>query len=155
MLQHSYHGLTQYFRNSPFIYSPSLPRSDEKRLIGFSLMPWKYGRCLAWNVTSPDWIGSCGNWRRVSKTQQVRDHQPDPLFRSNSCRDFGCYGWRGNSFSEIPGWTHRWSYNRTSSCGVLDVTNQCNHPARQCSVYNMALHGLQPQLNLDVIYYIA
>ena len=32
----------------------SLSRSDGKRPDGMSLMPWKHGRCLVWDVTCPD-----------------------------------------------------------------------------------------------------
>ena len=32
----------------------SLSRSDGKRPDGLSMMPWKQGRCLVWDVTCPD-----------------------------------------------------------------------------------------------------
>jgi len=32
----------------------SLSRSDDKRPDGMTLMPWKQGRCLVWDVTCPD-----------------------------------------------------------------------------------------------------
>ena len=31
-----------------------LLRSDNKRPDGFTLIPWKQGKCLAWDVTMPD-----------------------------------------------------------------------------------------------------
>ena len=33
---------------------PGLLRSDDKRLDGLTLIPWKQGKCLAWDVTMPD-----------------------------------------------------------------------------------------------------
>ena len=36
----------------------SLARSDGKRPDGMSMMPWKQGRCLVWDVTCPDTLAS-------------------------------------------------------------------------------------------------
>ena len=33
---------------------PGLLRSDNKRPDGVTLIPWKKGKCLAWDVTMPD-----------------------------------------------------------------------------------------------------
>ena len=34
--------------------SPGLLRGDNKRSDGVTLIPWKQGKCLAWDVTMPD-----------------------------------------------------------------------------------------------------
>ena len=36
----------------------SLSRSDGKRPDGMTMMPWKQGRCLVWDVTVPDTLAS-------------------------------------------------------------------------------------------------
>jgi len=41
--------------NIPTIKEPSgLFRSDEKRPNGLTLIPWKYGKCVTWDVTVTD-----------------------------------------------------------------------------------------------------
>ena len=39
------------------IRPPGLLRSDNKRPDGVTLIPWKQGKCLAWDVTMPDTYG--------------------------------------------------------------------------------------------------
>ena len=69
-------------------------RSDGKRPDGMTLVPWKVGRCLTWDVTCPDTLaasrraltsitpeccsGTCG----ASQAHQIRRHQSNSRFRS-------------------------------------------------------------------------
>ena len=69
---------------------PGLLRSDNKRPDGVTLIPWKQGKCLAWDVTMPDTyaqshlpttatnVGHAADKSAVSKTQKIPEHLADP-----------------------------------------------------------------------------
>ena len=71
---------------------PGLLRSDNKRPDGVTLIPWKQGKCLAWNVTMPDTyaqshlpttatnVGHAADKSAVSKTPKYQSILQTHLF---------------------------------------------------------------------------
>ena len=71
---------------------PGLLRSDNKRPNGVTLIPWKQGKCLAWDVTMPDTyaqshlptiatnVGHAADKSAVSKTQKYQSILQTHLF---------------------------------------------------------------------------
>ena len=71
---------------------PGLLRSDNKRPDGVTLIPWKQGNCLAWDVTMPDTyaqshlpttatnVGHTADKSAVSKTQKYQHILQTHLF---------------------------------------------------------------------------
>ena len=71
---------------------PGLIRSDNKRPDGVTLIPWKQGKCLAWDVTMPDIyaqshllttatnVGHEADKSAVSKTQKYNSILQTHLF---------------------------------------------------------------------------
>ena len=81
---------------------PGLQRSDSKRPDGVTLVPWKQGKCLAWDVTMPDTyaqshlpttatnVGHAADMSAVSKTQKYQSIIADPPVHT----DFNRNSWR-------------------------------------------------------------
>ena len=72
--------------------SSGLLRSDNKRPDGVTLIPWKQGKCLAWDMTMPDTyaqshlrttatiVGHAADKSAVSKTQKYQSILQTHLF---------------------------------------------------------------------------
>ena len=55
----------------------SLSRSDGKRPDGLTMMPWKYGRCMVWDVTCPDTLAPSHLDRAVTGPSAVATFAED------------------------------------------------------------------------------
>ena len=54
--------------------SPGLLRSDNKRPDGVTLIPWKQGKCLAWDVTMPDTYAQSNLPTTVTNAEHAADN---------------------------------------------------------------------------------
>ena len=67
---------------------PGLLRSDNKRSDGVTLIPWKQGKCLAWDVTMPDTYAQSDLPKQPRTLDKKKTSQPSPRLKSTraSCR---------------------------------------------------------------------
>ena len=66
----------------PAAKEPSgLLRSDNKRPDGVALIPWKQGKCLAWDVTMPDTYGQSHLPTTATTYDTQHARQPSPKLK--------------------------------------------------------------------------
>ena len=89
---------------------PDLLRSDNKRPDGVTLIPWKQGKCLAWDVTMPDTcaqshlpttatnVGHAADKSAVSKTQKYQSILQTHLFTPIAIETAGVWNSQAREF---------------------------------------------------------
>ena len=93
----------------------SLSRSDGKRPDGLTMMPWKQGRCMVWDVTCPDTLahshlnravtgpGAVASFAEVNKRQKYADISRTHIFIPIAIETMGAIGEEGLAFPVLCG----------------------------------------------------
>ena len=87
-----------------------LSRTDGKRPDGVTMIPWVRGRCLAWDITSPDTLapshvinsaytaGSAAALAEVKKTTKYTDISRSHIFVPLAFETMGTWGYQCRAF---------------------------------------------------------